>query len=142
LDSARIFTTAPSKPSPQTTLVLAAMGEAAASTEASLHDLRTTTEALIHELRASLDLLHGHVARIDTTQQQLLAQMGLVSVAVENSGKASEAVARQLAALENRIATSTHPWTASRAVLHHQRKMRQIPRWRLASARPRFVLLR
>jgi hypothetical protein len=56
-----------------------------------------------------LDLLHGHVARIDTTQQQLLEQMGLVSAAVENSGKASEAVARQLAALENRISTSTQP---------------------------------
>jgi hypothetical protein len=67
-DSARIVTTAPSKPSPQTTLVLAAMGEAAASTEASLQDLRATTESSIHELRVSLDLLHGNMARIDTTQ--------------------------------------------------------------------------
>jgi hypothetical protein len=43
------------------------MGEAAATTEASLKDLRATTEASIHELRASLDLLHGNVACIDTT---------------------------------------------------------------------------
>jgi hypothetical protein len=48
-------------------LVLEAMGEAAASTEASLQDLHATTEASIHELRASLDLLHGNVACIDTT---------------------------------------------------------------------------
>jgi hypothetical protein len=70
------------------TLVLVAMGEAAATTKASLQDLRATTEGSIHELRASLDLLHGNVARIDTTQQQLLEQMGLDSAAVENSGKA------------------------------------------------------
>jgi hypothetical protein len=44
------------------------MGEAAATTATSLHDLRVTTEASIHELRASLDLLHGNVACIDTTQ--------------------------------------------------------------------------
>jgi hypothetical protein len=50
-------------------LILVAMGEAAATTEASLQELRVTTEASIHELRASLDLLHGNVARIDTTQQ-------------------------------------------------------------------------
>jgi hypothetical protein len=62
----------PSKPSPQTLLILAAIGEAAATTEASLQELRATTEASIHELRASLDLLHGNVSRIDTTQQQLL----------------------------------------------------------------------
>jgi hypothetical protein len=84
------------------------MGEAAASTEASLQELRATTETSIHELRASLNLLHGNVARIDTTQQQLLEQMGLVSAAVESSGKANEAVARQLAALENQIFNSNH----------------------------------
>jgi phage shock protein A len=77
------------------------MGEAAATTEASLQELRTTMEASIHELRASLDLLHGNVARIDTTWQQLLEQMGLVSAAVESSGKANDVVARQLAALEH-----------------------------------------
>jgi phage shock protein A len=72
------------------------MGEAAASTEASLQDLRATTESSIHELCASLDLLHGNMARIDTTQQQLWEQMGLVSTAVESSAKANDAVARQL----------------------------------------------
>jgi hypothetical protein len=103
-DSPRIVTTAPSKPSPQTTLVLAAMGEAAATTEASLQDLRATTEASIHELRASMDLLHGNMVRIDTTQQQLREQLGLISAAVESSAKANDAVARQLAALEHQIA--------------------------------------
>jgi hypothetical protein len=49
-------TTAPAKPSPQTKLVLDAMGEA-----------QVTTEAAINELRASLDLLHGQVASMDTT---------------------------------------------------------------------------
>jgi hypothetical protein len=29
----------------------------------------TSTEASLHELHASLDLLHGNVERIDTTQQ-------------------------------------------------------------------------
>jgi hypothetical protein len=62
---------APSKPSLQTQIVLDAMAEA-----------MTTTEASLHELRASLDLLHGNVARIDTTQQQLVAQLDLISEAV------------------------------------------------------------
>jgi hypothetical protein len=83
------------------------MGVAAATTEASLQELRATTEASIHELRASLDLLHGNIACIDTTQQQLLEQMGLVSAAVENSGKANDAVARQLAALEHQLLNNT-----------------------------------
>jgi hypothetical protein len=108
-DFARIFTTAPSKPSLQTTLVLEAMGEAAATTASSLHDLRVTTEASIHELRASLDLLHGNVARIDTMQQQLKEQMGLVSAAVESSAKANDAVARQLASLEQQITRTAQP---------------------------------
>jgi hypothetical protein len=79
------------------------MGEAAATTEASLQELRATMEASIRELRASLDLLHGNVARIDTTRQQLLEQMGLVSAVVESSGKANDAVAWQLAALEHQL---------------------------------------
>jgi hypothetical protein len=76
------------------------MGEAAATTATSLHDLRVTTEASIHELHASLDLLHGNVARIDTTQEQLKEQMALVSAAVESSAKANDVVTCQLAALE------------------------------------------
>jgi hypothetical protein len=82
---------------------MAAMGEAAATTEASIQELRATTEASIHELRANLDILHGNVACIDTTQQQLMEQKGLVSAAVESSNKANDAVARQLAALEHQI---------------------------------------
>jgi hypothetical protein len=85
------------------------MGEAAATTATSLHDLRITMEASIHELRASLDLLHGNIARIDTTQQQLKEQMALASTAVESSAKANNAVARQLAALEQQIMRTSQP---------------------------------
>jgi hypothetical protein len=95
-------------------LVLTVMGEAAATTEASLQELHTTTEASIQELRASLDLLHGNVARINTTQQQLMEQMGLISAAVENSTKANDAVARQLAALEHRLVNNTQPMDCDR----------------------------
>jgi hypothetical protein len=69
-----VLTTASPKASPQTQLALEAMGEAAATTEAS-----------IHELRASLDLLHSNIARIDTTQQQLAAQLGLIADGVRES---------------------------------------------------------
>jgi hypothetical protein len=49
------------------------------------------------------------MARIDTTQQQLREQMGLVSAAVESSAKANDAVAHQLAALEHQIAHNGQP---------------------------------
>jgi hypothetical protein len=55
----------------------------------------TSTEASLHELRASLDLMHGNVARIDTTQQQLVAQMDLISAAVENGAKTNADVVRR-----------------------------------------------
>jgi hypothetical protein len=73
------------------------MGEAAASTEAA-----------IHELRASLDLLHGNVARIDTTQQQLVAQVDLMSAAVQDGAKTNADTVRQLTALQDRLLAVTH----------------------------------
>jgi hypothetical protein len=72
------------------------MGEAAASTEAA-----------IHELRASLDLLHGNVARIDTTQQQLVAQVDLMSAAVQDGVKTNTDTVRQLTALQDRLLAAT-----------------------------------
>jgi hypothetical protein len=72
------------------------MGEAAASTEAA-----------IHELRASLDLLHGNVARIDTTQQQLVAQVDLMSAAVQAGAKTNADTVRQLTALQDRLLATT-----------------------------------
>jgi len=68
------------------------MGEATATTKASLT-----------ELRASLDLLHGRVAVIDTTQQSLVAQLGLIAGAVQEGAKIHADAARQLAALGNRL---------------------------------------
>jgi hypothetical protein len=67
----------------------------------------TSTEASLHELRASLDLLHGNVARIDATQQQLVAQLDLISAAVENSAKTNANAARQMAELQRRLDAAT-----------------------------------
>jgi hypothetical protein len=64
---------APSKPSAQTFLIIDKMGETAATTEASLK-----------EIRYAVDLLHGRLAIIDTTQQLLVAQLGLISDAVKD----------------------------------------------------------
>lgn len=62
-----------------------------------------TTKASLTELRASLDLLHGRVAVIDTTQQSLVAQLGLIAGAVQEGAKIHADAARQLAALGNRL---------------------------------------
>lgn len=63
----------------------------------------TTTEASLAELRSSLDLLHGRVACIDTTQQQLVAQLGLIATAVQDGAKLHDDAARQFAALNSRL---------------------------------------
>jgi hypothetical protein len=87
------FTTAPSKqPSPQTQFILDKMGEAAISTEASFA-----------ELCANLDLLHGSVARIDTAQQYMAAQVGLISTAIQDSSKLHDTAARHFASLDHRL---------------------------------------
>ncbi|KAK1681148.1 hypothetical protein QYE76_041996 [Lolium multiflorum] len=72
------------------------MGEAAAVTEASLT-----------EIRSSLDLLHGRVACMDTTQQQLVAQLGLIAAAVQDGAKLHNDAARQFSSLDARLAEIT-----------------------------------
>ncbi|CAM0957818.1 unnamed protein product [Alopecurus aequalis] len=68
------------------------MGETAATTEDSLA-----------ELRSSLDLLHGAVARIDTAQQQMRAQMDAQALAVQEGSRLQDATARTLAKLADRL---------------------------------------
>jgi hypothetical protein len=97
-------TTAPSKPSPQTKFVLDAMEETAA-----------TTAAAINELRANLDLLHGRLACVDTTQQQMVAQLGLISTAVQDSAKLHTDAARQHAVMEERLETTVQALQRLRA---------------------------
>jgi hypothetical protein len=53
--------------------VLDAVGEAAATTAASLT-----------EIRAGLDLLHGQLACIDATQQQLVGQIDIIVAEVQD----------------------------------------------------------
>jgi chromosome segregation ATPase len=65
-----------------------------------------TTEASIHEIKASLDLLHGNLARIDTTQQQLMAQLGLLSDGVQESTRRHDEAARHLEALDHRVGSA------------------------------------
>lgn len=67
----------------------------------------TTTEASLTELQASLDLLHGRVACMDTTQHQLVAQLGLIATAVQDSARMHDDAARQFAVLEQRLDAST-----------------------------------
>jgi hypothetical protein len=72
------------------------MGEAAAVTEASLN-----------EVRSSLDLLHGRVACIDTTQQQLVAQIDIIATAVQDGARLHTDAARQFAVMDTRLAEIT-----------------------------------
>jgi hypothetical protein len=55
------------------------------------------------ELRASLDLLHGNITRIDTTQQQLVAQLGLIADGVQESTRRHDEAARRLETLDHRL---------------------------------------
>jgi hypothetical protein len=73
-------------------IVLDVMGEAAATTSASLT-----------EIRVGLDLLHGRVACIDTTQQQLVAQIDLIGATVQDDAELHADAARQFALLDARI---------------------------------------
>jgi septal ring factor EnvC (AmiA/AmiB activator) len=74
------------------------MGEAVATTEASLN-----------KIRASLDLLHGNLARIDTTQQQLKEQLGLLADGMQESTRRHDEAARRLEALDQRVGSAVPP---------------------------------
>jgi hypothetical protein len=71
------------------------MGEVAASTESALT-----------EIRSAVDLMHGRVASMDTTQQSLVAQLDLISAAVQDGAKMHADAARHLAALDHRLAAT------------------------------------
>lgn len=66
----------------------------------------TTTAAALTEVRQSVDLLHGRVASIDTTQQQLVEQLDLISAAVDDGAQINATTTRQLAAIEERLAAT------------------------------------
>jgi hypothetical protein len=71
------------------------MGEVAASTESALTEIRST-----------VDLMHSRVASMDTTQQSLVAQLDLISAAVQDGAKMHADAARHLAALDQRLAAT------------------------------------
>jgi hypothetical protein len=77
-------------------------------------DNQEATEASLAELRAGLDLLHGQVASMDTTQKQVLAQLDLVATAVNDGAKFHADAARQFAALEHRIEAATQAMASVR----------------------------
>jgi hypothetical protein len=68
------------------------MGEAAEATEASLK-----------EIRSAVDLLHGRLAVIDTSQQSLVAQVNIMAAAIQDAAKTNAATARQLARMDERL---------------------------------------
>jgi hypothetical protein len=59
------------------------------------------TEASLAELRASLDLLHGRLACMDTTQQQQVELLELISTTVQDNANLHDGVVRQLATMEH-----------------------------------------
>jgi hypothetical protein len=69
----------------------------------AMGDVAETTAAAITELWQSLDLLHGRVASVDTTQQNLVAQMGLISDAVKAGSQMNLAATRQLTVIEDKL---------------------------------------
>jgi hypothetical protein len=73
-------------------LVINIMGEVAASTEASLK-----------EIRSAVDLFHGRLTVIDTAHQSLVAQMGLISDAIKDSTEKHTETARVLVLLDARL---------------------------------------
>jgi hypothetical protein len=92
--------TAPPKPSAQTKLVLDAMGEVA-----------DATSAVLKQLQTSLDLLHGVVAGVDTTQQQMRAQLDHQAAAISDSATKHDDTTRILQALMAKLhdTSQTYP---------------------------------
>jgi hypothetical protein len=78
-------------------LVITAMGEAAA-----------TMGIALTEIRSAVDLLHGRVLVMDTTQQSLVAQLNLIAVAVQEGAKANADAVRHLASLDQRVNNTSH----------------------------------
>lgn len=66
-------------------------------------DAAATTTAALTEIRSAVDLLHGRIAVIDTTQQSLVTQLGLIADAVQEGAKMNSTAARQLAMLDTRL---------------------------------------
>ena len=89
-----LVATAPVRTSPQSQLVLTAMGETAAIAQAELS-----------KIHSALDLLHGAVARIDTAQQQMRAQLDNQAEAVQESARLHDAMARALHKFTERLDT-------------------------------------
>jgi hypothetical protein len=70
-------------------------------------EIAMTTEDSLKEIRSAVDLLHGRLAIIDTTEQSLVAQLGLISDAIKDGAvKHAEAV-RYFASLDERLTAST-----------------------------------
>jgi hypothetical protein len=68
------------------------MGEAAA-----------TTATALTEIHSAVDLLHGRVSVMDTTQQSLVVQLNLITVAVQEGAKANADAVHHLASLDQRV---------------------------------------
>jgi hypothetical protein len=85
----------PSKPSLQTFLIIDKMGE-----------IVVTTEASLKEIRSAIDLLHGWLAIIDTTQQSLVSQLVLISDTVKDGATKHVEAARYFASLDEHLNAS------------------------------------
>lgn len=67
--------------------------------EASAH-----AESVFEQIRAGLDRLESHVDTMDTTQQQLAAQMDLTAQAMQNSHQLHDEMARRFHTLPVQMA--------------------------------------
>ncbi|KAM0887617.1 hypothetical protein ACQ4PT_028880 [Festuca glaucescens] len=80
-------------------------------------EVSATTATELKEVRSAVDLLHGRMAVIDTTQQSLVAQLAIIAEAVKDGSLAQAENTRHFAAMERRleetIATLARPHVPS-----------------------------
>ncbi|KAK1617156.1 hypothetical protein QYE76_022673 [Lolium multiflorum] len=82
-----------------------------------MREVSATTATKLKEVRSAVDLLHGRMAVIDTTQQSLVAQLAIIAKAVKDGSLAQAENTRHFAAMERRleetIATLARPHVPS-----------------------------
>ncbi|KAK1603585.1 hypothetical protein QYE76_017483 [Lolium multiflorum] len=66
-------------------------------------EVSATTATELKEVHSAVDLLHGRMAVIDTTQQSLIAQLAIIAEAVKDGSLAQAENTRHFAAMERRL---------------------------------------
>lgn len=66
------------------------------------------TNTALTEIRSAVDLLHGRLAVIDTTQQSLMAQVNIMAEPVKDAAKTNADTVRHLSLLDQRLDSTSH----------------------------------